>query len=148
MAILGNVCVATCRHDNDHINIQDISIAPTQQEVLSQTLPYLPPNRPGTVMHLEQGSQEAHKDLHFRYVSSLQQAKYACNNLADFKPCQDPTQNSPMTECAACTRNFHSWHTHSCQAVCFGVTYVPRECHIHTMMCVVNCWGCHDGFLA
>ncbi|KAL3153759.1 hypothetical protein ABBQ32_013348 [Trebouxia sp. C0010 RCD-2024] len=56
------------RHDNDHINIQDISIAPTQQEVLSQVAPYLPPNQPGTVMHLEQGSQEAHKDLHFRMV--------------------------------------------------------------------------------
>ena len=70
MAVFTNACVATCRHDNDHINIQDISIAPTQQEVLSQLPPYLPPNRPGTVMHLEQGSQEAHKDLHFRYAST------------------------------------------------------------------------------
>ena len=55
-----------CRHDNDHANIVDISIAPTQQEVLCQTTPYLPANHPGTVMHLETDSQEAHRDLHFR----------------------------------------------------------------------------------
>lgn len=74
------LCLAKRRHDNDHINIQDISIAPTQQEVLSQVAPYLPPNQPGTVMHLEQGSQEAHKDLHFRFAAHLlaQTSMYTC----------------------------------------------------------------------
>ena len=62
--------MAPCRHDNDHSNIQDISIAPTQQEVLCQVAPYLPPNQPGTVLHLEQGSPEAHKDLHFRFATA------------------------------------------------------------------------------
>ena len=72
--------MATCRHDNDHVNIQDISIAPTQQEVLSQVAPYLPPNQPGTVMHLEQGSQEAHKDLHFRFAADLPTQDRACTH--------------------------------------------------------------------
>ncbi|KAL0023688.1 hypothetical protein WJX79_001943 [Trebouxia sp. C0005] len=56
------------RHDNDHTDINSISIAPTQQEVLCQVSPYLPANVPGTVLHLEEGSPEAHRDLHFRLL--------------------------------------------------------------------------------
>ena len=66
--------MADCRHDNDYARIADITIAPTQQEVLCRIAPYLPANHPGTVMHLEPDSQEAHRDLHFRSV--LQ--NYAC----------------------------------------------------------------------
>lgn len=56
------------RHDNDYASIADITIAPTQQEVLCQVAPYLPANLPGTVIHLESDSQEAHRDLHFRLL--------------------------------------------------------------------------------
>ncbi|KAL0023606.1 hypothetical protein WJX77_006297 [Trebouxia sp. C0004] len=56
------------RHDNDHTSINSISIAPTQQEVLCHVSAYLPANVPGTVIHLEEGSPEAHKDLHFRLL--------------------------------------------------------------------------------
>lgn len=59
------LCVG-CRHDNDYTRIADITIAPTQQEVPCRTAPYLPANHPGTVVHLEADSQEAHRDLHFR----------------------------------------------------------------------------------
>ena len=59
----------SCRHDNDHTNINSISIAPTQQEVLCQVSPYLPANVPGTVTHLEEGSPEAHRDLQAGWVS-------------------------------------------------------------------------------
>ena len=48
------------------MDIANITIAPTQQEVLCQATPYLPANHPGTVMHLEADSPEAHRDLHFR----------------------------------------------------------------------------------
>ena len=58
--------VFCCRHDNDYASILDITIAPTQREVLCQVAPYLPANLPGTVMHLDTDSQEAHRDLHFR----------------------------------------------------------------------------------
>ena len=62
---------AGCRHDNDYARIADITIAPTQQEVLCCIAPYLPANRPGTVMHLEADSPEAHRDLHFRSLLQL-----------------------------------------------------------------------------
>ena len=55
------------RHDNDHADIADIDIVPTQQEVLCATPPYLPRNIPGTVVHLPFGAP-AHRDLHFRLL--------------------------------------------------------------------------------
>ncbi|KAK9808579.1 hypothetical protein WJX72_000022 [[Myrmecia] bisecta] len=56
------------RHDNDHASISNIALAPTQQEVLCPLDPYLPPNQAGTVVHLHEGSPEAHLDLHFRLL--------------------------------------------------------------------------------
>lgn len=70
---LSMVMCYVCRHDNDYTRIADITIAPTQQEVICCTAPYLPANRPGTVMHLEADSPEAHRDLHFRSVIQLEQ---------------------------------------------------------------------------
>lgn len=56
------------RHDNDHADIQQIRTVPTEQEVLCEIPPYLPQNKAGTVAHLEQGSVNAHRDLHFRLL--------------------------------------------------------------------------------
>ena len=70
-----------CRHDNDYTTIADIAIAPTQEEVLCQVAPYLPANQPGTVLHLESGSQEAHRDLHFRYKPDIKYLAVAWQKL-------------------------------------------------------------------
>lgn len=56
------------RHDNDHASIETITIVPTEEEVLCQIPPYLPPNKAGVVAHLPRGSVEAHRDLHFRLL--------------------------------------------------------------------------------
>lgn len=56
------------RHDNDHADIQRIKTVPTEQEVICEIPPYLPQNKAGTVVHLEKGSVNAHRDLHFRLL--------------------------------------------------------------------------------
>ncbi|GAB4814482.1 hypothetical protein N2152v2_001528 [Parachlorella kessleri] len=55
------------RHDNDFGSIARISIAPTEAEVMSDARPYLPKNRPASVVHLPPGPA-AHLDLHFRLM--------------------------------------------------------------------------------
>eukprot|EP00210_Caulerpa_lentillifera_P007100 g6793.t1 len=56
------------RHNNDSANIDSINVVPTEEEVLCEIPPYLPPNKAGTVAHLQKGSIEAHRDLHFRLL--------------------------------------------------------------------------------
>ena len=55
-----------CRHDNDHVDIQQIELAPTQAEVLCSALPFVPRNWPGSVPHQPDGSAAGHLELHFR----------------------------------------------------------------------------------
>uniref|UniRef100_A0A0W0G4H7 C3H1-type domain-containing protein n=1 Tax=Moniliophthora roreri TaxID=221103 RepID=A0A0W0G4H7_MONRR len=58
------------RHDNDAVNIADIRIIPTHQELLSDTRPYLPFNTdfPGVPHHCAEGSMEKHLDIQFRLL--------------------------------------------------------------------------------
>ncbi|QRV96757.1 Zinc finger, NF-X1-type [Ceratobasidium sp. AG-Ba] len=56
------------RHDNDHISIQDIRIAPTHQELMCEDDPYLPPNFPGAPHFHPHGSVERLLDIQFRLL--------------------------------------------------------------------------------
>ncbi len=55
------------RHSNDKENVAEIDVVPTQDEILCRVQPFLPPNRPGTVLHLPPGPA-AHIDVHFRLM--------------------------------------------------------------------------------
>ncbi|QRV82744.1 Zinc finger, NF-X1-type [Ceratobasidium sp. AG-Ba] len=56
------------RHDNDHVSIEDIRIAPTHQELMCEDDPYLPPNFPKAPHFLEQKSVERLLDIQFRLL--------------------------------------------------------------------------------
>lgn len=56
------------RHDNDFEDINRIRIAPTHDELLSQTGPYLPVLLPGAPHHLPEDSIERHLDIQFRLL--------------------------------------------------------------------------------
>ncbi|KAL0575353.1 hypothetical protein V5O48_006604, partial [Marasmius crinis-equi] len=56
------------RHDNDTADISEIRIVPTQQELLSEAEPYLPPIVPGAPHHCPEGSMERHLDIQFRLL--------------------------------------------------------------------------------
>ncbi|GBF88382.1 hypothetical protein Rsub_01094 [Raphidocelis subcapitata] len=65
----GELRPAGPRHDNDKASVQDIRAAPTAAEVLCKDPPYLPPNRPGGVLHVPPGDvNRAHRELHFRLL--------------------------------------------------------------------------------
>ncbi|CAD7696268.1 unnamed protein product [Ostreobium quekettii] len=53
------------RHDNDHVEIEKIIVAPTPEEVLCRVQPYLPANRPGGLRFFS-NPREAHRDMHYR----------------------------------------------------------------------------------
>ena len=55
------------RHDNDHVDIKDIRILPTTDEILCGRLPYMPKKGPDTHHHLPRG-QERLLDIHFRHL--------------------------------------------------------------------------------
>ena len=55
------------RHDNDHVDIKDIRILPTTDEILSRRLPYMPKKDPYTHHHLPCGQQRL-LDIHFRHL--------------------------------------------------------------------------------
>lgn len=56
------------RHNNDAINISDIRIVPTTQELMSATTPYLPINLPEAPHHCAPDSMERHLDIQFRLL--------------------------------------------------------------------------------
>ncbi|KAK0451375.1 uncharacterized protein EV420DRAFT_714274 [Desarmillaria tabescens] len=56
------------RHDNDHCDIADISILPTQDELTSVAPPYIPVNLPYAPHHLDPNSMERHLDIQFRLL--------------------------------------------------------------------------------
>ncbi|CAI5462650.1 unnamed protein product [Closterium sp. Yama58-4] len=56
------------RHDNDHVDISAISVAPTMQEVLCKASPYLPHNHASEPHHLPAGSVARHVDIQFRLL--------------------------------------------------------------------------------
>ena len=55
------------RHDNDHVEIKDISILPTTDEILCRRVPYMPRKDPYTA-HRHYCGQERLLDTHFRHL--------------------------------------------------------------------------------
>ncbi|CAG7854327.1 NFX1-type zinc finger-containing protein 1 [Serendipita indica DSM 11827] len=56
------------RHDNDLENIRDISIPPTEQEMLCRIAPFLPANIPSGPHYLDDNSMERLLDIQFRLL--------------------------------------------------------------------------------
>ena len=56
------------RHDNDFTDIQDIRIAPTQDELINSFKPYLPANFFEAPHHLPSDSMERLLDIQFRLL--------------------------------------------------------------------------------
>ncbi|KAJ1299734.1 hypothetical protein OPQ81_007323 [Rhizoctonia solani] len=64
----GELRKAGLRHDNDHIRIQDIGVAPTPNELLCDEDPYLPANFYEAPHHLQRSSAERLFDIQFRLL--------------------------------------------------------------------------------
>jgi len=64
----GNFRSTGPRHDNDHSEITDIKIAPTQQELLCPDVPFLPANIPGAPHPYGSDSMERLMDVQFRLL--------------------------------------------------------------------------------
>ncbi|CCM04279.1 uncharacterized protein FIBRA_06450 [Fibroporia radiculosa] len=56
------------RHDNDHVDISAIRLAPTHDELLCAVPPYLPVFLPDAPHHLPVDSMERHLDIQFRLL--------------------------------------------------------------------------------
>lgn len=56
------------RHDNDHVDIEEIRIAPTHEELISRTKPFLPANLFGAPHPLPAESMERLLDIQFRLL--------------------------------------------------------------------------------
>lgn len=56
------------RHDNDFVNIQDIAIAPTHEELTTLEPPYLPYNIPNAPHSFPNGSMQRLLDINFRLL--------------------------------------------------------------------------------
>jgi hypothetical protein len=56
------------RHDNDHVAIESIRIPPTNQELMCEDDPYLPPNFPEAPHFLGSKSVERLLDIQFRLL--------------------------------------------------------------------------------
>ncbi|CAE6460674.1 unnamed protein product [Rhizoctonia solani] len=56
------------RHDNDHLLIENIRIAPTHQELMCEIAPYLPPNFPGAPHFFEETTAQRLLDIQFRLL--------------------------------------------------------------------------------
>jgi hypothetical protein len=56
------------RHDNDFINIDDIQIAPTNEELMCRIPPFLPANIPGAPHPFASDSMERLLDIQFRLL--------------------------------------------------------------------------------
>lgn len=55
------------RHDNDHVDIRDIQILPTTDEILCRKLPYMPRKDDNTMHHLLPGQRRL-MDINFRQL--------------------------------------------------------------------------------
>lgn len=56
------------RHDNDYVDISQVRIAPTHEELLCPHPPYLPVFLPDAPHHLPEHSMERHLDIQFRLL--------------------------------------------------------------------------------
>ena len=56
------------RHNNDHAEIREITIEPSEEELVSTTPPYLPANIPDAPHHLRTDSMERVLDIQFRLL--------------------------------------------------------------------------------
>ena len=70
------------RHDNDFLDIQDIRVAPTHQELISRTRPFLPTVLYDAPHHLPKGSMERLLDIQFRLLR--EELTYAHNSFSYF----------------------------------------------------------------
>ena len=97
----GNLSTAGKRHDNDHVNVRDIKIFPTVDEILSQRAPYMP-YKPITQPHFLERGPERLIDTLFRHlrhdsIEVLKDCTYAAaqklatttNVPSDYDPCQE-----------------------------------------------------------
>ncbi|KAI0779559.1 hypothetical protein C8Q74DRAFT_1217042 [Fomes fomentarius] len=76
------------RHDNDHVNIEDIQIPPTHEELTSSHQPFLPANMYGAPHPLPNESMEQLLDIQFRLLREELTASLrtsAHNILTDLK---------------------------------------------------------------
>ncbi len=64
----GALCSTGARHDNDEAEIQNIRIAPTHEELICKTEPFLPGNSYDAPHHLPQESIERLLDIQFRLL--------------------------------------------------------------------------------
>jgi len=64
----GNLSSNGPRHDNDHADIREITIEPSEAELVSTTPPYLPANIPDAPHHLRTDSIEKLLDIQFRLL--------------------------------------------------------------------------------
>lgn len=64
----GNTRADGPRHDNDFVDIEDIRIAPTHEELVCGIPPFLPANRYGAPHPHEQGSVQLLQDVQFRLL--------------------------------------------------------------------------------
>lgn len=64
----GNLYPNGPRHDNDFVDILDIAIVPTEQELRSTASPYLPANIPNAPHPQPPGSIERCLDIQFRLL--------------------------------------------------------------------------------
>ncbi|KAG8957495.1 hypothetical protein FRC03_010078 [Tulasnella sp. 419] len=122
------------RHDNDRVNISDIRIAPTYDEMLSTTPNYLPANVPGARHHLPSDSMERVLDIQFRLLREeltcpIKSAIYTI--LDELK--QPRGKNTQFLELIRKRGGLYKPDRHSQESVMFsvytGVTFKSLECH-------------------
>ncbi|KIM21900.1 hypothetical protein M408DRAFT_29151 [Serendipita vermifera MAFF 305830] len=84
------------RHDNDFDNIRLISIPPTQEEMMSQTPPYLPENIPEARHHFPKNSMERLLDVQFRLLREelLAPLRHAVQSIIG--ELRRPSRNMPV----------------------------------------------------
>ena len=64
----GHLCPNGPRHNNDHADIRDITIEPSEEELISTIPPYLPANIPEAPHHLCTDSMERLLDIQSRLL--------------------------------------------------------------------------------
>ena len=64
----GSLCPGGPRHDNEFLNIGQIRIAPTREELVCREQPLLPANIYGAPHPFPPDSMERHLDIHFRLL--------------------------------------------------------------------------------
>ncbi|KAG8957841.1 hypothetical protein FRC03_009761 [Tulasnella sp. 419] len=122
------------RHDNDRVNISDIRIAPTYDEMLSTAPNYLPANVPGARHHLPSDSMERVLDIQFRLLREeltcpIKSAIYTI--LDELK--QPRGKRTQFLELIGKKGGLYKPDRHSQESVMFsvytGVTFTSLECH-------------------